>query len=268
MSLTVTSLASGSSGNALLLRYEGHALLVDCGLSQRAIERALAHAALAPAQVCAVLLTHEHGDHVGCAGPFARRHGLAIAANRGTHDAIGDRAADIACTEIPTGTQQAIGPFQIRSFSLPHDAADPVGYTVQAGGVCVGIAIDFGSWSANVASELASADLIVIEANYDQERLRSAPYAWPIKQRIYGERGHLDNVDAGRLLSTIGADGRRRTAWLAHLSREANSPEVALRVVNGMLRMASVRCIDVHALPRRAPLSWAGDEYAEQLALF
>jgi phosphoribosyl 1,2-cyclic phosphodiesterase len=268
MSLTVTSLASGSSGNALLLRHEQHVLLVDCGLSQRALERALARAALAPAQVCALLLTHEHGDHAGCAGAFARRHGLTIAANGATLAALVSDTAGVACLDLPTGSERAIGPFSVRSFSLPHDAADPVGYVVRVSGACVAIATDLGSWHAGVAAAIACADLIVLEANYDHERLRSAPYAWPIKQRIYGERGHLDNVDAGRLLATIGADGRRRTAWLAHLSQEANSPEVALRVVRGILQMASVRCIDVHALPRRAPINWAGDENAEQLALF
>ncbi|HEU5090013.1 MAG TPA: MBL fold metallo-hydrolase, partial [Roseiflexaceae bacterium] len=122
MTLTVTSLASGSSGNAILVRYRAQALLVDCGLSQRALERALAHAGLGPADLQALVLTHEHGDHAGCAAAFARRHSLTVAANRGTLAALAADTAGVSCRELPTGTQQTIGPFAIRSFSLPHDA--------------------------------------------------------------------------------------------------------------------------------------------------
>ena len=268
MKLTVTSLASGSSGNALLVQNGTTALLVDCGLSQRAIERALAHASLSPTELTALLLTHEHGDHAGCAGPFARRYGIPVLTNASTAMALHSVLAGVQLELLDTGTETELGCFHVRSFSIAHDAADPVGYVIRAGPYCVAVAIDMGSWEPDVAQALASADLVVVEANYDHERLRLAPYDWSVKQRIYGPRGHLDNIEAGRLLARIGADGRQRTAWLAHISQQANTPEIATRIVRGVLSMADVRCIRVQALPRRAPLHWASDTLVEQLSMF
>jgi phosphoribosyl 1,2-cyclic phosphodiesterase len=268
MTLRVTSLASGSSGNALLVQAGIAALLVDCGLPQRAIERQLRHAGLAPADLAAILLTHEHGDHALSAAPFARRHGVPLLANQPTADALGPLGAGVALHILPTGAATELAGFVVRSFPVPHDAAEPVGYSIQAGRWCVGIAIDLGSWDSHVLDGLAPADLVVVESNHDRERLRAAPYGWPIKQRIFGMHGHLDNVDAGGLLARLGADGRRRTAWLAHLSEQANSPRIAIDVVSGVLALAEVRCISLHALPRRAPLTWESDRHVEQLELF
>jgi phosphoribosyl 1,2-cyclic phosphodiesterase len=272
VTIRVTSLASGSSGNALLVQSTdpapGAALLVDCGLPQRTIERHLRHAGLGPADLAAVLLTHEHGDHAMSALPFARRHGIPLVANRPTADALGLSSADVPFHMLPTGGATTIGGLMVRSFAVPHDAADPVGYTIQAGGWCVGVAVDLGSWDDGVLAGLGPADLVVLEANHDRERLRAAPYSWPIKQRIFGPRGHLDNVDAGALLARLGNDGRRRTAWLAHLSEQANSPRIAIDVVSGVLALAEIRCISLQALPRRAPLTWESDRHVEQMELF
>jgi phosphoribosyl 1,2-cyclic phosphodiesterase len=268
MSLRVTSLASGSSGNALLVQYGADALLVDCGVSQRMIERQLRGAGLAPGDLRGVLLTHEHGDHTHCAGPLARRYGLPVVASSPTLATLGDGLAGVATRDMPVGGFLECGPFVVQSFPVPHDAAAPVGYLIRAGRWCVGVAVDLGSWDEPVAVALREADLVVVEANHDYERLKSAPYAWPVKQRIYSPLGHLDNVEAGRLLAQVAADGRRRTAWLAHLSQEANSPQIALRVVSGVLSLAAVRCVSVQALPRRAPHSWESDRHMEQLELF
>jgi len=268
MTVRVTSLASGSSGNALLIQAGGAALLVDCGLPQRTIERQLRHADLDPRDLAAVLLTHEHGDHTLSAVPFARRHGVPLVVNQPTADALDLLSAGVAFQVLPTGSEAVIAGLAVRSFAVPHDAAEPVGYTIRAGGWCVSIAIDLGSWDDAVLASLAMADLVVLEANHDRERLRAAPYSWPIKQRIFGPRGHLDNVDAGELLARLGADGRRRTVWLAHLSEHANSPRIALDVIAGVLALAEVRCISLYTLPRRAPLTWESDRHAEQLELF
>ncbi len=268
MTLRVTSLASGSSGNALLVQAESAALLIDCGLPQRAIERHLRHAGLSPANLAAILLTHEHGDHALSAGPLARRHGVPLVANGPTADALGPALEGAALHELAVGGALALGPFDVRSFPVPHDAAAPVGYAIRAGGWCVGVAIDLGSWDDGVLAGLQAADLVVLEANHDRERLRTAPYSWPTKQRIYSSLGHLDNMDAGALLARLGADGRRRTAWLAHLSEQANSPQIATRIVASVLALAEVACIDIHALPRRAPLAWESDRHLQQRELF
>lgn len=268
MVLRATSLASGSSGNALLVQYGADAILVDCGVSQRAIERQLRGAGLAPGDVRAVLLTHEHHDHTHCAGPLARRYSLPVVANAPTLAALAGDLTGVSQYELAVRAFLEIGPFTVQSFRVPHDAAAPVGYLIRAGRWCVGVAIDLGSWDMSVADALRPADLLVVESNHDTERLRVAPYAWPVKQRIYSPLGHLDNVEAGRLLARVCADGRRRTAWLAHLSQEANSPQIAVKVVEGVLSLAEVRCLSVHALPRRAPLTWESDRHMEQLELF
>ncbi len=268
MTLIVTSLASGSSGNALLVRSGDAALLVDCGLPLRTLEPALARVDLHPAQVSAILLTHEHGDHALSAGVLARRYGLPVVANQPTLAAIEHDLANVAVQELATGAAATIAGFSVRSFPVPHDAAEPVGYTIRAGRWCVGIATDLGHWNDTIVEGLAPADLVVIEANHDQERLWRAPYVEVVKHRIYGPTGHLDNIAAGRLLARLGADGRRRSAWLAHLSQEANTPQIAEQVVRGVLAFAGVQYIRVDALPRRAPLHWSSDMHGEQLSLF
>jgi phosphoribosyl 1,2-cyclic phosphodiesterase len=268
MNLRVTSLASGSSGNALLVQSDAGALLIDCGLPQRTIERYLRRAGLEPADLAGILLTHEHGDHALSAGPFARRHGIPLVANRPTAAALGPALDGAGLREMAVGGELEVGPFAVRSFPVPHDAAAPVGYTIAAGGWCVGVAIDLGSWDEGVVGGLRAADLVVLESNHDRERLRVAPYAWPIKQRIYSPLGHLDNVQAGELLARLGADGRRRTAWLAHLSERANTPRIALDIVGNVLRLDEIACFDLHALPRYAPLMWESDRHLEQMELF
>jgi phosphoribosyl 1,2-cyclic phosphodiesterase len=267
MPLTVTSLASGSSGNALLVHCTTGTLLVDCGLSQRAIEHHLAHSGRAVSDLLALLITHEHGDHTLCAGPLARRHAIPIITNRPTAAALTNELAGVRLIELPTGSAVTIGPFHVQSFPVSHDAVEPVGYVIEAEQWRVAIATDLGTWDAPVADALAHGDLIVLEANHDRERLRVAPYADSLKDRITSDRGHLDNVAAGQLLATIGADGRKRTAWLAHLSQEANSPAIALRMVCGVLSMAGVAGIDVAVMPRRTPLTWSSDTRADQLQL-
>jgi phosphoribosyl 1,2-cyclic phosphodiesterase len=268
MTLRVTSIASSSSGNALLVQFGSTALLVDCGLPQRAIERRLRAFGLHPSGLATILLTHEHGDHALSAVPLARRYGIPLVTNPPTATAMGLVRDGVPFQMLPTGARMAIGELTVQSFPVPHDAAEPVGYTIHAGGWCVGVAVDLGSWDDGVLAGLQPADLVVLEANHDRERLRSAPYAWPVKQRIFGPRGHLDNVGAGELLARLGADGRKRTAWLAHLSEQANTPRIAVDVVSSVLALAAVTCISVRVLPRHAPLTWESDHHPQQLELF
>ncbi|HJZ45803.1 MAG TPA: MBL fold metallo-hydrolase [Roseiflexaceae bacterium] len=268
MTLRVTSFASGSSGNALLIQADNAALLLDCGLPQRVIERHLGRAGLRPADLSAILLTHEHGDHALSAGPLARRHGIPIVTNAETAAALGPALGGAELVDLVVGGTLALGPFGVRSFAVPHDAAAPVGYTIEAGGWCVGVAIDLGSWDDGVLDGLRAADLVVLESNHDRERLRLAPYDWAVKQRIYSRLGHLDNMDAGALLARLGADGRRRTAWLAHLSERANSPQIATKIVSSVLAVAQIACFDIQALPRRAALTWESDRHVGQMELF
>lgn len=268
MNLTVTSLASGSSGNALLVQRGGVAVLVDCGVAQRTIERQLRLVGVEPAGLAAVLLTHEHGDHACSAGPLARRWRLPVVCNAPTRAALGDQLAGVVVEEIDETRGLAVGPFHVSCFSLFHDAAAPIGYLIDDGTHRVGVAVDLGSWDERTVEGLRPADLIVLEANHDRERLLAAPYPWGIRRRIMGPYGHLDNVQAGDLLSRVGNDGVARDVWLAHLSQQANSPEIATRVVQTTLHMAGVDLLRVAALPRKLPMRWSSDRMLIQQALF
>lgn len=268
MTVTVTSLASGSSGNALLVQAAGAALLVDCGLPQRTIERQLRYAGMEPASLTAILLTHEHSDHACSAGPLARRWGLPVVCNSPTRTALAAHLDGVAVEELEAGGSGRIGPFLVTSFLLPHDAAAPVGYLLDAGGCKIGLAVDLGSWGETVVEGLRPADLLVVEANHDREKLLASPYPWGIRQRIMGPLGHLDNVQAGSLLASVGADGRTRDVWLAHLSEHTNSPTIAIRAVGTTLKMAGVRSMRLAALPRRQALRWSSDCMLMQQSLF
>ncbi len=251
MSLTMTALASGSSGNALLARYGDAALLIDCGIALRTLEELLRYQGLSAAGICAVLLTHEHGDHSLGAAALARRHGVPVVCNRATREALGATLQDVPVEDLPAGELAAIGPFDVRSFPVAHDAADPIGLRLSAGGASVAVAVDLGSWNETTVAALRGADLLVVEANHDRELLRVAPYPLAIQQRICSARGHLDNVQCGELLSRACA-GAVCDVWLAHLSAQTNSPQVALAGVRRVLDLAGVTGARVRALPRRA----------------
>jgi phosphoribosyl 1,2-cyclic phosphodiesterase len=250
MSLSVTSLASGSSGNALLLRCGEDALLVDCGIALRTLEGLLRYQNLGPRQIRALVLTHEHGDHVLSAAALARRYGVPVVCNGPTRDALGDELAGTPVELLPVGELAAIGPFELRSFRVHHDAADPVGYRITACGATVAIAIDLGSWTAATVNALRGADLLVVEANHDRELLRASPYPWAIQERIFGPMGHLDNVQCGELLAKA-CDGPC-DVWLAHLSEQTNTPKVAEAGVRRVLTMAGVKGLRLGVLPRRS----------------
>lgn len=274
MGLVVTSLGSGSSGNALLVQAGQAALLIDCGLPQRSIENQLRRQGLVASDLQAVLLTHEHGDHAHSAGGLARRHGVPVVCNSPTRAALDGQLAGCSVEELPIGERASIGPFDITSFELAHDAAAPVGYRVTTDGATIGLAIDLGSWDVALAAALAQADLLIVEANHDRELLRASVYPWALQQRISGPRGHLDNVQTGELLAQISADGRPRDIWLAHLSEQANSPQRAIQGVQRVLKLAGVSVPQLAALPRqtaaarRGAAVWSSDRLLRQRELF
>lgn len=274
MSLTVTSLASGSSGNALLAQCGDDALLIDCGIALRTLEKLLAYRDIAPRGIRALLLTHEHGDHTLSAAALARRYGIPVVCNSLTRAALSDELDAVAVEELPVGQRATIGPFDVSSFRLPHDAADPVGFRVTADGATMALAIDLGSWNEETIAALRGADLLVVEANHDREQLLASAYPWAIRQRIFGPLGHLDNIQCGELLTRAGvADGT--SVWLAHLSEQTNSPRMAMAGVGRVLELAGRRKVALSCLPRRslnkpggAP-SWNSDvRFMQQELLF
>lgn len=267
MTLTLTSLASGSSGNAFLLRAGATCILIDAGLPASTIMRHLADQHLEPAQLAAVLLTHEHSDHVQAAGTLSRRLGLPVVANAATLDAAERQVGEMRRRQLPVGDCLDLGEIAVASFAVPHDAAAPVGYLIShcQGTIC--LATDLGAACADLRQPLAAADLIVIEANHDRERLIRGPYPPALKARILGEQGHLSNDEAAELLVPVLRD-RPRCVWLAHLSAVNNGPTLARRTVAGRLAAAGVRQVRLEVLKRDRPSpTWSAADAGWQMPL-
>lgn len=223
----VCVLGSGSRGNSTYVSDGTTSVLIDAGFSARETERRLQSRGLSAADLSAILITHEHGDHIKGVARLARRHRLAVYLTSGTrHGADPLRDLPQLC-QIRCG-----GPFQIRTlaihpFSISHDAGDPCGFTIGGNGSRVGIATDLGQVTALVTEHLRGCCLLVLEANHDPQMLNDGPYPWYLKQRIRGRTGHLSNADSGHLLSEIRGAGLTHVV-LAHLSETNNTPEKAL----------------------------------------
>ena len=222
-------LASGSSGNATLIEAGRTRVLLDAGLGPRILAGRLRAAGVEPDTLAAVILSHEHIDHIKGAAPFAGRFGLRLMGSRGTRDAGGFTSIE---RELPgfdlihPGELRTIDALSLTALHVPHDAAGPLAFVFEAGRVKVGHATDLGHLTAEVADALAEVDALVLESNHDVGMLKAGPYPWPLKERINGPHGHLSNVDAASFLA--GRLSRRcRIIVLAHLSEANNHPEVA-----------------------------------------
>jgi phosphoribosyl 1,2-cyclic phosphodiesterase len=254
----VTSLASGSSGNAFLVEAGTTTLLLDAGLPAPALERHLWMRNIAPGTLSAIFVSHEHIDHVRGAGMLSRRHGIPVVANAATFiagvDALGTAAEQVM---LPVGGECRVGPVTVRTFSVSHDAAATVGFWVEAEGRHVCICTDLGIDTPSIADPLAAADLLVLEANHDLDRLWRGPYPPALKRRVAGPRGHLANADAARLVRDLAEDGRPRTIWLAHLSATNNTPALAYAAIADPLRCAEMtHCTVAVAARDRPSLVW------------
>ena len=251
MSLTVRNLGSGSSGNALLIDAGEVAVAVDCGIGPWALAAGLRAAGRRLADLDAVLLTHEHVDHVRTV-PQVARAGVPLVATAGTA-----RAADLPRVnweEARLGASLRIGGLTVTALGVSHDAVEPCGYHVAAAEASLTVITDLGCPDAALHDYLAVSDLIVLEANHDVAMLRAGPYPAHLKRRVLSPTGHLSNDDCGRLLvAALGDDARRRTIWLAHLSTTNNRPALARQTVQLALAARGL------ALPV-APLARYGHE--------
>jgi phosphoribosyl 1,2-cyclic phosphodiesterase len=269
MSLQVRSLASGSSGNAFLVRTTAGIFLIDAGLSARALERILRQHSVDPSALTAIVLSHEHHDHAQGAGPLARRYQVPIICTPGTAQAMG---AAIQGVEVRTlhADGISVGDVDLWSFALPHDATEPVGVLLRHQQWTIGVALDFGHIQSHIIAALQQADLVVIEANHDRERLLATAYPWSTKHRILGEYGHLSNLQAAQLIEAIAQDGRRRDVWLGHLSEKANDhPRGVITFVRNYLDMSDLPPVTLTVAQRDKPsASWHSDLALQQGELF
>lgn len=266
MSLQVTSLASGSSGNAFLVQTATGTMLVEAGLAARTLERHLRRRGVDPAALDALVISHEHHDHVQSAATLARKYGVPIIASAGTAEAMGEEWKGLDIRTLDT-EGLTIGGADVYGYPVPHDAIAPQGILLASEGYTAAWALDLGHVPEYVAPILQQADLIVVEANHDRERLiKHAPYAWSVKNRILSDTGHLSNLQAAALLQQVGDDGRPRSVWLAHLSERANdNPPGVIRAVKNVLDIVGVSSLRLSVAERDRPsVAWHSDLLAQQ----
>ena len=229
------SLASGSKGNCLVAEVGGSRLLLDCGLGPRETARRLARLGLAPADISAIIVTHEHDDHVGGVFAFAAQHRLPVWLTHGTWRAAveagkGDAAGAVCVNLVDSRTAFAVGDIQVHPYTVPHDAREPVQYVISDGAFRLGVLTDIGASTAHVEAALSGCDALVLECNHDLDLLWASAYPKWLKQRISGPFGHLDNAQARELLSRIDRS-RLKHVIGAHLSLQNNHPDLARRAL-------------------------------------
>ncbi len=233
--LSACILASGSKGNAIYISNGSTSLLIDAGLSGIEIERRLKSRGLCPKDLDAIIVTHEHTDHIQGVGVLSRRFDLPVYISRRTGKAAASQVGKIYdLRNFECGSTFNIKKLTLHPFSISHDAEDPAGFTVVQNGNKIGIASDLGIATSMVKEHLKGCNLLILEANHDPDMLANGPYPWPLKQRIKSRTGHLSNSDSKNLLKEIKHD-RLEQVILCHLSEKNNTPEKALSEVGQAL---------------------------------
>ncbi len=234
MAVSVTVLASGSKGNCTVISSSGTRLLVDAGLSCRELLDRMRACGLDPHGIDAIVITHEHSDHIGGLRVLAKRLRLPVyitgptyhAYQKFARDHTGNRIELARVEHFCAGSVFQIGDITVTPFTISHDAVDPVGFTFRSDGVKVGVCTDLGYITRNVRDHLRGCHVLMIESNHDIEQLRGGPYPWSVKQRVMSRVGHLSN-DALADFLTSDYDGAAEFLILAHLSEQNNHPEIA-----------------------------------------
>jgi phosphoribosyl 1,2-cyclic phosphodiesterase len=239
--LRFRSLGSGSSGNATVVEATSATqttrLLIDCGFAIRELEARLQQAALAPAQLDAIFITHEHADHIGSACTLARRHGIAVWMSRGTYLAIGSPELDGLLRIAQDQVEIDLGEMRIRPFTVPHDAKEPLQLTCSDGARTLGVLTDLGHATPHVLEQLRPCQALLLECNHEPELLANSRYPPFLKQRVGGLYGHLANASAAAILAALAHPGLRHVV-AAHLSQQNNRPELAQAALAGALGCA------------------------------
>jgi phosphoribosyl 1,2-cyclic phosphodiesterase len=234
----VCMLASGSRGNAIYLSAGRTAILFDAGLSGKELERRMLERQISPAALTAIVVSHEHSDHIRGVGVLSRRYKLPVYISPATGQAAAPQLGRLhQIQSFQCGDSFSVNDLVIHPFSISHDAEDPAGFTVSRNGSKIGIATDLGVATGMVIQHLQRCDMLILESNHDPQMLIEGPYPWHLKQRIKGRSGHLSNTDAMQLLKEI-QHSRLACVILAHLSEQNNHPELALQTVRRAMEAA------------------------------
>jgi phosphoribosyl 1,2-cyclic phosphodiesterase len=234
VTLRFASLGSGSSGNATIIERGSTRVMMDCGFATSETKERLARLGLAPGDVTAIVVTHEHDDHLGGVARFAKRYAIPVHLTRGTAQWLPEDFPAVLVRIIDSHSPFAIGDLEVDPFPVPHDAREPVQYVFGDGAVRVGVVTDLGCTTAHVEEKLTSCDALVLECNHDLEMLMSGSYPVSLKHRVSGRFGHLSNRDAGALLANLDCS-RLKHIVAAHLSKQNNTSALAVAALAAAL---------------------------------
>ena len=238
-------LASGSGGNACYIETDNSKILIDAGLSCRELIRRLEILEVKPVHLDALVITHEHLDHIKAAGPISRRFSIPVYINEPTMQKVKSAMGRIAdLVSFDTGRNIKVKDIIIETFTKCHDAADPVGLVISSNGSRLGIITDVGRSTRLIEDRLKGCRALIIEFNHDEMMLEEGPYPLNLKRRIRGPEGHLSNRDAGELLKVI-SHGELKHVVLAHISEKNNLPEKAFCAANAVLTECGLDSIEI-----------------------
>ena len=249
-----TILGSGSAGNSSYLETDETRVLVDAGFSPRQIRQRLASIGRTPENLTAILVTHEHSDHIQGLVGIAEKLRIPVYCNRATQEEI-DRqlGARLDYRLFVTGNGFEVGDIAVETFPIPHDAQDPVGYLLRTNAGTFGFATDLGHVTRLVVERVRAANVLVLEANHDVKMLQNCLHRpWSLKQRILSRHGHLSNEAAADATAEIMSD-RLRHLYLGHLSRDCNRPELAFGVVQGCLLRIGAKKVALELTAQNVP---------------
>lgn len=231
--LNFCSLYSGSSGNSLFVQSENTNILVDAGESAKKIVNALSSINVSPESLDAIVVTHEHIDHVKSIGTLSQKYNIPVYATEKTWSAMPTQSEKInkdLHRLFNPSKDFLIGDLNLLPFSIPHDAADPCGFNISCKDKNLSIATDLGHITSNIMDILSQSSFVLLESNYDPDILKFSKYPYYLKQRISGDSGHLSNNEAGKLISHL-VNKNLTSVMLGHLSKENNFPELAYKTV-------------------------------------
>jgi phosphoribosyl 1,2-cyclic phosphodiesterase len=238
--LAICMLASGSKGNATYISNGDTSILIDAGLSGVELQRRLVSRGLAPENLDAIIVTHEHSDHVQGVGVLSRRFKLPVYINQKTQQASARLGRLYETNSFECGRTFHINNLTVHPFSISHDAEDPVGFTIGQNGATIAIATDLGIATSMVKEHLKHCSLLILEANHDSQMLENGPYPWPLKQRIKSRTGHLSNTSSKILLEELQHENLKHVI-LAHLSEINNTPKLAFDEVAKAITRCSAK---------------------------
>ncbi|WP_288325862.1 MBL fold metallo-hydrolase [uncultured Phocaeicola sp.] len=260
MKIKFISLASGSSGNCYFIGTDAYGILVDAGIGIRTIKKHLKDLGIGLDTIRAVLITHDHADHIKAVGHLGEKFGIPVYSTPEVH--IGINKSYCVTEKLSTsvrylnkGTQIQIEDLSITAFEVPHDGTDNVGYCIEADGKIFSFLTDLGHITSTAAEYICRANYLILEANYDEEMLKMGPYPQYLKERIAGPNGHMSNRETAEFLAENITE-RLKYIWLCHLSKDNNHPELAYKTVELLLRSKGVlvgKDVQLIALKRNTP---------------